>query len=430
MTQSEEHKLHFDTLQLHAGQIPDSTTRACAVPIYASASFVFKDSEQGANIFALKEPGFLYSRIGNPTTDVFERRVAALENGAAAVAVSSGQAAQFLSIATICKAGDNIVSCSSLYGGTYNQFKVLFPRLGITTKFINSDDPEDFRKAIDENTKVLYTESIGNPQFRVPDFKALADIAHEAGIPFMVDNTLGAAGYIVKPIDYGADIVVHSATKWIGGHGTTIGGVVVDAGKFNWANGKFPEFTEPSLGYHGLKFWENFGPLAFAVRLRAESIRDIGACQNPFGSFLLLQGLETLSLRIDRHLENTVALVDWLRKRDDVSWISYPGLKDHPSHELAKRYLHGFGSVFTFGIKGSSKTFIESLKIALHLANLGDAKTLVIAPALTTHQQLSDEEQAASGVTKDMIRVSVGIEHIDDIKWDFEQAFLEASKQI
>ncbi|CAO3701672.1 unnamed protein product [Rhizopus stolonifer] len=416
MTQENERKFHFDTLQLHAGQSPDPATNARAVPIYASTSFVLNSVEHGVNMFTLKESGYAYSRLANPTNDVFEQRMAALEGGALAVSVSSGQAAQFLTVATICKAGDNIVSSSSLYGGTYNQMKILFPRFGIHCKFVDSDDPEDFRKAIDENTKILYVESI-----------ALADIANEAGIPFVVDNTLGAAGYIVKPIEHGADIVVHSATKWIGGHGTTIGGVVVDAGKFDWNNGKFPDFTEPSPGYHGMKFWDTFGSTSFSVRLRCESLRDIGACQNPFGSFLLLQGLETLSLRVERHLENTVALVEWLKTRDDVSWVSYPGLKDHPSHALGKKYLHGFGCVFTFGVKGSSKDFIESVKLASHLANLGDAKTLVIAPALTTHQQLSDKEQIASGVTKDMIRVSVGIEHIDDIKWDFEQALVKAS---
>ncbi|CAO3666676.1 Homocysteine synthase [Rhizopus azygosporus] len=428
MTQTEEHQFHFDTLQLHAGQKPDPITNSRAVPIYASTSFVFDNTEHGANLFALKEPGYIYSRIMNPTTDVFEQRIAALEKGAAAVAVSSGQAAQFLVVATLCKAGDNIVSSSSLYGGTYNQFKVVFPRLGVQTKFVNSDDPEDFKKAIDENTKLLYVESIGNPELKVPDFAALARVAHEAGIPLVVDNTLGAGGYIVKPIEHGADIVVHSTTKWIGGHGTTIGGVVIDSGKFPWNNGKFPDFTEPSPGYHGMKFWDTFGHLSFAARLRTESLRDIGACQNPFGSFLLLQGLETLSLRVQRHLENTLALAEWLDARDDVSWVSYPGLKNHPSHELASKYLkHGYGGVLTFGVKGSTKVFIDSLKLASHLANLGDAKTLVIAPALTTHQQLSDEEQLSAGVTKDMVRVSVGIEHIDDIKWDFNQALVKAA---
>ncbi|KAI8884626.1 O-acetylhomoserine ami [Backusella circina FSU 941] len=427
---SEERQFHFDTLQLHAGQSPDSATNARAVPIYATSSYVFNSTDHGADLFALRDSGNIYSRIMNPTNDVFEQRIAALEGGVAATAVSSGQAAQFLTVATLCKAGDNIVSGASLYGGTYNQFKVVFPRMGIETKFVDSNDPQAFKRAIDANTKLLYVESIGNPQFCVPDFKALAEVAHEAGIPLVVDNTFGAGGYIVRPIEHGADIVVHSATKWIGGHGTTIGGVVIDAGKFDWNNGKFPDFTEPSPGYHGLKFWETFGKLAFTFRLKTESLRDIGACQSPFGSFLLLQGLETLSLRVQRHLDNSLALAEWLDARDDVAWVSYPGLKKHPSHELAKKYLNGFGGVLTFGVKdGSLKTFIESVKLASHLANVGDAKTLVIAPALTTHQQLSDEEQEAAGVTKDMIRVSVGIEHIDDIKWDFDQALKKASAQ-
>ncbi|KAI8979730.1 Cys/Met metabolism PLP-dependent enzyme-domain-containing protein [Mycotypha africana] len=425
----QEHQLHFDTLQLHAGQTPDSATNARAVPIYASTSFVFNNTDHGADLFALRGEGNIYTRIGNPTNAVFEKRIAALEGGAAATVLSSGQAAQFLTITTICRAGDNIVSSTNIYGGTYNQFKVYLPRLGIETKFVDSHDPEAFRKAIDENTKLIYVESIGNPQFSVPDFHALAKIAKEAGIPFVVDNTFGAGGYIVRPIDHGADIVVHSATKWIGGHGTTIAGVVIDAGKFNWNNGKFPEFTEPSPGYHGMKFWDTFGKLSFITRLITESLRDVGACQNPFGSFLLLQGLETLSLRVQRHVENALALAEWLEAHDSVNWVSYPGLKSHAHHEMAKKYLrNGFGGVLCFGVKGSLKTFIESLRLASHLANVGDAKTLVIAPALTTHQQLSDEEQVSAGVSKDMIRVSVGIEHIDDIKWDFNQALEKANK--
>ncbi|KAI8360873.1 Cys/Met metabolism PLP-dependent enzyme-domain-containing protein [Choanephora cucurbitarum] len=425
-----DHKLHFDTLQLHAGQTPDPTTNARAVPIYATSSYVFNNTDHGADLFALRKPGNIYSRLMNPTNDVFEKRMAALEGGVAATATSSGQAAQFLTIATICKAGDTIVASSRIYGGTYNQFKVLLSRLGIHTHFVNSNNPEDFRKAIDANTKLLYVESIGNPDFTIPDFKAIAQVAHDADIPLVVDNTFGAGGYTVKPIEHGADIVVHSATKWIGGHGTTIGGVVVDAGRFNWNNGKFPEFTEPSPGYHGLKFWETFEKLAFTFRLKCETQRDVGACQNPFGSFLLLQGLETLSLRVERHSQNALALAEWLEARDDVNWISYPGLPHHECHTLAKKYLNGFGGVLTFGIKGDLKTFIESLNIASHLANVGDAKTLVIAPAVTTHQQLSDEEQASAGVTKDMIRVSVGIEHIDDIKWDFDQALNRANGSI
>lgn len=321
------------------------------------------------------------------------------------------------------------MSSASLYGGTYNQLKVVFPRLGIKVKFVQSNDPEDFKKQIDENTRAVYVESIGNPAFVVPDFEALAKVAHDAGIPLIVDNTFGAGGYLVKPIEHGADIVVHSATKWIGGHGTTIAGVVIDSGKFPWNNGKFPEFTEPSEGYHGMKFWDTFGPLSFTFRLKTESLRDIGACLNPFGSFLILQGLETLSLRVQRTVDNTLELARWLQNHPNVNWVNYLGLEDHPSYQTAQKYLrHGFGGVLTFGAKGSLKAFIENVKLASHLANVGDAKTLVIAPALTTHQQLSDEEQEAAGVTKDMIRVSVGIEHIDDIKWDFDQALKIASQ--
>ncbi|KAI8142484.1 Cys/Met metabolism PLP-dependent enzyme-domain-containing protein [Fennellomyces sp. T-0311] len=426
---TEDHQYHFDTLQLHAGQEVDKTTNSRAVPIYATSSYTFNSTDHGANLFALKEGGNIYSRIMNPTNDVAEKRIAALEKGAAATIVSSGQAAQFLTLATLAKAGDNIVAASNLYGGTYNQFKVVFPRLGIKVHFVNSLDPEDFKAKIDDNTKAVYVESIGNPAFSVPDFEALADVAHSAGIPLIVDNTFGAGGYLVKPIEHGADIVVHSATKWIGGHGTTIGGVVVDAGKFHWNNGKFPDFTEPSEGYHGLKFWDTFGTLAFTFRLKTESLRDIGACLNPFGSFLLLQGLETLSLRVQRHVDNTLELARWLKDHELVNWVNYLGLEDHPSHKTAQKYLkHGYGGVLTFGVKGSLKKFIENVKLASHLANVGDAKTLVIAPALTTHQQLTDEEQEASGVTKDMIRVSVGIEHIDDIKYDFEQALKIAAE--
>ncbi|CAO3622091.1 unnamed protein product [Cunninghamella echinulata] len=359
----------------------------------------------------------------NPTTDVFEKRIAALEKGVAATATASGQAAQFLALTTLAKAGDNIVSTSNLYGGTYNQFKVIFPKFGIDVHFVHSDNPEDFKSKIDKNTKAIYIESISNPRFNIPDFKAIADVAHEAGIPLVVDNTFGAA-YLVHPIEHGADIVVHSATKWIGGHGLVIGGVVIDAGNFEWNNGKFPDFTDPSPGYHGLKFWDTFGKLAFSYRLKTESLRDIGASASPFSSFLLLQGLETLSLRVQRHVDNALELAKWLESHEHVSSVSYPGLSSHPSHESAKKYLkHGFGGVLTFTVKdGSLKVFLDSLKIASHLANVGDAKTLVIAPALTTHQQLTDEEQLAAGVTKDQIRVSVGIEHIEDIKKDFDQA--------
>ncbi len=423
----------FETLQVHAGQEPAPGTNARAVPIYQTTSYVFDDAEHGARLFALQEFGNIYTRIMNPTTDVFEKRIAALEGGVAALATASGQAAQFLAISTIAQAGDNIVSTSFLYGGTYNQFKVTLPRLGINVKFVEGDDPENFRQAIDENTKALYVETIGNPQFNIPDFAVLAQIAHENGIPLIVDNTFGAGGYVARPIEHGADIVVESATKWIGGHGTSIGGVIVDSGKFDWGNGKFPLFTEPSPGYHGLNFQEvfgkgsQFGNIAFIIRARVEGLRDLGAALSPFNAFLLLQGLETLSLRVERHINNALELAKWLEQQEQVAWVNYPGLPNHPYHERAKKYLrHGFGGVLNFGIKGgleAGKAFISNVKLASHLANVGDAKTLVIHPASTTHQQLSDSEQISAGVTPDLVRVSVGIEHIDDIKEDFEQAF-------
>ncbi|MEH2108299.1 O-acetylhomoserine aminocarboxypropyltransferase/cysteine synthase family protein [Nostoc sp.] len=423
----------FETLQVHAGQEPAPGTNARAVPIYQTTSYVFDDADHGARLFALQEFGNIYTRIMNPTTDVFEKRIAALEGGVAALATASGQAAQFLAISTIAQAGDNIVSTSFLYGGTYNQFKVSFPRLGINVKFVEGDDPESFRQAIDDRTKALYVETIGNPQFNIPDFAALAHIAHENGIPLIVDNTFGAGGYLARPIEHGADIVVESATKWIGGHGTSIGGVIVDSGKFDWGNGKFPLFTEPAPGYHGLNFQEVFGPsgsfgnIAFIIRARVEGLRDFGPSLSPFNAFLLLQGLETLSLRVDRHVSNALELARWLEQQEQVSWVNYPGLPNHPYHERAKKYLrHGFGGVLNFGIKGgleAGKAFINHVKLASHLANVGDAKTLVIHPASTTHQQLSDNEQVSAGVTPDLVRVSVGIEHIDDIKEDFQQAF-------
>ena len=423
----------FETLQVHAGQEPAPGTNARAVPIYQTTSYVFDDADHGARLFALQEFGNIYTRIMNPTTDVFEKRIAALEGGVAALATASGQAAQFLAITTIAQAGDNIVSTSFLYGGTYNQFKVSLPRLGINVKFVEGDDPESFRQAIDDRTKALYVETIGNPQFNIPDFAALAHIAHENGIPLIVDNTFGAGGYLARPIEHGADIVVESATKWIGGHGTSIGGVIVDSGKFDWGNGKFPLFTEPAPGYHGLNFQEVFGPggtfgnIAFIIRARVEGLRDFGPSLSPFNAFLLLQGLETLSLRVDRHVSNALELARWLEQQEQVLWVNYPGLPNHPHHERAKKYLrHGFGGVLNFGIKGgleAGRAFINHVKLASHLANVGDAKTLVIHPASTTHQQLSDDEQLSAGVTPDLVRVSVGIEHIDDIKEDFGQAF-------
>lgn len=433
-TNGESKNYRFETLQLHAGQQPDPTTGSRAVPIYQTTSYQFNDTEHAATLFALKEFGNIYSRIMNPTNDVFENRIAALEGGVAAVATSSGQAAQFLAITNLAQAGDNIVSTANLYGGTYNQFKVSFPRLGINVKFTEDDSPETFARHIDDNTKALYVETIGNPRNNIPDFEGISKVAQEHNIPLVVDNTFGAAGAIGRPIDHGANVVVNSATKWIGGHGTSIGGVLVDAGNFNWGNGKFPMFTEPSPGYHGLKFWEVFGEdgpfgnIAFAIRARVEGLRDFGPAQSPFNSFLFLQGIETLSLRAERHCDNALELAKWLDQHDAVEWVNYAGLPDHPYHDAAKKYLQPgkFGAVLTFGVKGgyeAGRDFIEGVELASHLANVGDAKTLVIHPASTTHQQLSEEEQQSSGVTDELVRVSVGIEHIDDIKDDFEQAF-------
>ena len=423
----------FETLQLHAGHEPDSATNARAVPIYATTSYVFDDAEHGANLFALKQFGNIYTRIMNPTTDVFERRVAALEGGLAAVATASGQAAQFLALQTLAGAGDNIVSTSFLYGGTYNQFKVSFPRLGIQVRFAEGDDADSIESLIDDRTKAIYVETLGNPRFNIPDFERLGAIAERHGVPLVVDNTFGAGGYLFRPLEHGAHIVTASATKWIGGHGTTVGGVIVDGGTFPWDNGRFPSFTEPSPGYHGLNFWETFGPegvlganVAFAIRVRVEGLRDFGPAQNPFGSFLLLQGLETLSLRVQRSVDNALELAQWLASRPEVSWVSYPGLPDHPYHERAKKYLkNGFGAVLTFGVKGGEeggRAFVGNVKLASHLANVGDAKTLVIHPSSTTHQQLTEQEQIAAGVTSDLVRVSVGFEHIEDIKADFAAA--------
>jgi O-acetylhomoserine/O-acetylserine sulfhydrylase len=430
-------KPRFETLQVHAGQDPAPGTNARAVPIYQTTSYTFDSADHGANLFALKEFGNIYTRIMNPTTDVFEKRIAALEGGVAALATSSGQAAQFLAISNIAQAGDNIVSTSLLYGGTYNQFKVTLPRLGIGVRLVDGDDVKALSKAIDGKTKALYVESIGNPAGNVPDFEALAKVAHDSKIPLIVDNTFGAAGYLVRPIEHGADIVVESATKWIGGHGTSIGGVIVDSGRFDWGtSGKFPFFTDPSPGYHGLVFNDVFGPkgpfgnIQFIIRARVEGLRDLGPALSPFNAFLLLQGLETLSLRVQRHGENSIALAKWLKGHPQVAWVNYTGLEEHPYHQRARKILkNGFGSVFTFGIQGgyeAGKKFINGVKLASHLANVGDAKTLVIHPASTTHQQLSDAEQKSAGVTPDQIRVSVGIEHIDDIQEDFEEAFAAA----
>lgn len=430
--QEAKRNYRYETLQVHAGQQPAPGTNARAVPIYQTTSYTFNSADHGANLFALKEFGNIYTRIMNPTTDVFEQRIAALEGGVAAVATSSGQAAQFLAITTIAQSGDNIVASSHLYGGTYNQFKVALPRLGISVKFVDGDNPEAFRAAIDANTKGIYVETLGNPSFSVPDFEKVAAIAHENGIPLIVDNTFGAGGYIARPIDHGADIVVESATKWIGGHGTSVGGVVIDAGKFDWGNGKFPLFTDPAPGYHGLNFWEVFGSagpfgnIAFAIRARVEGLRDFGPSLSPFNAFQLLQGVETLSLRVQRHVDNALELARWLKAHPQVAWVEYNGLEDSPYHAKAKKYLrNGFGAVLNFGIKGganAARTFIDNVELASHLANVGDAKTLVINPASTTHQQLSEAEQKAAGVRPDLIRVSVGIEHIEDIKADFDHA--------
>lgn len=426
-------KLHFETLQQHAGQEADPTTGSRAVPIYQTTSFNFKNSEHGANLFALKEFGNIYTRIMNPTTDVFEKRVAALEGGVAAVATSSGMAAQFLAITTILNSGENFVTSPFLYGGSYNQFKVSFKRLGIEARFAKDNTAAEMEKLIDENTRAIYTETIGNPDFMVPDFDALAALARKHDIPFIVDNTFAACGYLFRPIEHGANITVQAATKWIGGHGTSIGGVIVDGGNFNWGNGKFPQFSEPSEGYHGLVFNDVFGAggpfgnIQFAIRARVEGLRDFGPAISPFNSFLLLQGLETLSLRVERHIENTQKLAEWLQAHPHVESVNYPGLKSSPHHELAAKYLkRGFGAVLTFEIKGgkaNATKFVDHLKLTSHLANVGDTKTLIIQPAATTHQQLSDEAQLAAGVTPAQLRVAVGIEHIDDIKADFEQAF-------
>ncbi len=425
-------KLNFETLQLHAGQQVDPATNSRAVPIYQTTSYVFNDAEHAANLFALKEFGNIYSRIMNPTNDVFEQRIAALEGGVAALAVGSGHAAQFLALNNILDIGDNIVSSPYLYGGTYNQFKVTFKRLGIEARFTDDLEPASFEKLIDENTKAIYMETIGNPGFVVPDFDAIAAVAKKYDIPFIVDNTFGGGGYLFRPIEHGADIVVESATKWIGGHGTSIGGVIIDAGTYNWGNGKFPGFTEPSEGYHGLKYWDifnfdgAFGNIAFITKARVEGLRDYGSALSPFNSFLLLQGLETLSLRMDRHIENTLALAKWLEQHPKVESVNYPGLESSPSFNNAQKYLpKGAGGVLSVNVKGDKEIanqVVNNLKLVSHLANVGDAKTLIIQPAATTHQQLSEEAQLAAGVSPTQLRVSVGLEHIDDIIADFEQA--------
>lgn len=422
----------FETLQVHAGQEVDSATGSRAVPIYQTSSYVFKNAEHGANLFALKEFGNIYTRMMNPTTDVFEKRIAALEGGVAALATSSGQSAQFIALTNIVERGENIVSSPYIYGGTFNQFKVQFKRLGIEVKFAEGDKAANFEQLIDDKTKALYVETIGNPKFSIPDFEALSEIAKKYDIPLIVDNTFGAGGYLFRPLEHGANIVVESATKWIGGHGTSIGGVIVDGGNYNWGNGKYPQFTEPSEGYHGLKFWDVFGSegpfgnIAFIIRARVEGLRDYGNAISPFNSFLLLQGLETLSLRVQRHVDNALELAKWLQNHPAVENVQYPGLENNEFHSLAKKYLkRGFGGVLSFRLKGETvfaDQLIDNLKLISHLANVGDAKSLIIHPTSTTHQQLSQEDQLKSGVIPGQLRLSVGIENIDDIKADLQQA--------
>jgi len=428
----ENSKLKFETLQLHAGQVADPTTGSRAVPIYQTTSYVFNDAEHAANLFALKEFGNIYTRIMNPTTDVFEKRMAALEGGIGALAVSSGHAAQFLVINTLMGLGDNMVSSPFLYGGTYNQFTVSFKQQGIEARLTPDLKAESFERLIDERTKLLYLETIGNPGYVIPDFDAIAEVARRHDIPLVVDNTFAGGGFLFRPLEHGASIVVSSATKWIGGHGTSLGGVIVDGGNFNWGNGKFPGFIEPSEGYHGLIYWDVFNPdgpfgnIAFITKARVEGLRDFGPAISPFNSFLLLQGLETLSLRMERHVQNTVQLAGWLENHPKVESVNYPGLKSSESYELAKKYFpKGPGSMLSFTVKGgtdAANKVVDSLKLVSHLANVGDAKTLVIQPAATTHQQLSPDAQEAAGVYPGSLRVSVGLEHIDDIIADFEQA--------
>lgn len=426
-------KLRFETLQVHAGQEVDPATHARAVPIYQTSSYVFTDAQDGADLFALRKLGNIYTRLMNPTSDVFEKRIAALEGGAAALATSSGQSAQFLALNNILSAGDNFISTSHLYGGTYNQFKNQFKRLGIETRFTPNDTPDEFEKLIDDKTKAIYLETIGNPDLNIPDFDAIAAVADKHGVPLVVDNTFGAGGYLFRPIEHGASIVVESATKWIGGHGTSVGGVIIDSGKFDWSNGRFPEFTEPADSYHGLVFWDAFGAnspfgnIAFIMRARVEGLRDWGNVASPFNTWLFIQGLETLSLRVERHVQNTQAVAEWLEKHPKVEYVNYPGLKSSPYHELANKYFkHGAGSILTFKVRGESRRadeFINNLNLFSHLANVGDAKSLVIHPAATTHEQLSEEEKIATGAIPGLLRLSIGIENINDILEDLEQAF-------
>lgn len=429
----EKHKVKFETLQVHAGHHPDRETHSRAVPLYQTTSYVFRNSKHAADLFDLAEPGNIYTRIMNPTTDVLEKRVAALEGGVASLAVSSGHAAQFITFSTLLRQGENFVTSPFLYGGTHNQFKVTFAGFGIEARFAKDLNPSSFEKLIDKKTKAIYVETIGNPGFNIPDFEAFSNLAGKFGIPLIVDNTFGACGYLCRPIEYGANIIVESATKWIGGHGTSIGGVITDAGNFDWCNGNFPVFTSPSEGYHGLVFGKQFSPdsqngnIAFIMKARVEGLRDLGPAISPFNSFLLLQGLETLSLRMERHVQNTLALARWLESLDYIEKVNYPGLPGNPNHSLAQKYLpRGAGGVLTFVLRAErskAARLVEHLEIVSHLANVGDAKTLIIQPSTTTHAQLSPEDQLAAGVEPGLFRVSVGLEHIDDIIYDFEQAF-------
>lgn len=421
-----EKNYRFETLQVHAGQQPDPITGARAVPIYQTSSYVFDSAEQGAARFALKEGGDIYTRLSNPTTSVFEQRMAALEGGSDAVAAASGMAAQYLAFSNLVQQGDNLVSTSFLYGGTFSQFKHTFARMGVEVRFAAGDDIKSIEALIDDNTKAIYLETIGNPEFNVPDFEPIVELAHRHGIAVVTDNTFGAGGYLCRPVEWGVNVVTHSATKWIGGHGTSLGGVVVDGGNFDWGNGKYPLLSEPSEGYHGLNFWKEFGPTAFAVRTRCEGLRDIGSCISPFNSFLLTQGLETLSLRVQRSVDNALEIAGWLEKHPKIESVSYPGLKSSKYHTQAKKYLHnGFGGVLTFRVKGDTQQaakIVDNLHLISHLANVGDAKTLLIHPASTTHAQLNEQELVASGVYPNLLRLSLGIEHVDDIREDLEQA--------
>lgn len=422
----------FETLQVHAGQEVDKTTHSRALPIYQTSSYVFEDAKDGADLFGLRKFGNIYTRLQNPTTDVFEKRVAALEGGVTGLATSSGQSAQFIALNNILQVGDNFVTTSHLYGGTHNQFRSQFKRLGVEVRFTANDNPEEFERLIDDKTKALYLETIGNPELNIPDFDAIAEVANRHDLPLIVDNTFGAGGYLFRPIEHGAAVVVESATKWIGGHGTSLGGIIVDSGKFNWGNGKFPSFSEPSESYHGLVFWDVFGAsgpfgnIAFNIRARVEGLRDWGNTISPFNSFLLVQGLETLSLRLDRHVENTQALAEWLEQHPKVEYVNYPGLKSSKYYELAQKYFpKGPGAVLTFRLKGAAENadkLIDNVQLLSHVANVGDTKTLIIHPAATTHEQLSPEAQKSSGVEPGLLRIAVGIENIDDIKADLQQA--------